>query len=118
MQNCDVYISYKMDNDHWNLPRSKWANPYYMEEDSLDKYAAHIRRKLWHELDELEGKLLGCWCWDGVRCHGCVLVQLLEEKKLKDLAKKFETCGLDVSMFHLEEIRHAYDWADDERVLA
>jgi len=117
-QPCDVYIAGKMQNDFWNLPRSKWANPYFMEEDSLDKYAAHVRRKLWDQLDELEGKLLGGWADNGVRCHGCVLVDLLEEKKLKDLAKKFETCGLDVSMFHLEEIRHAYAWADDERVLA
>ena len=61
LQNCDVYIAYKMNNDHWNLPRSKWANPYDSRDpQGLVKYANHIRQKLWYDLDSLEGKLLGC----------------------------------------------------------
>ena len=61
-QNCDVYISYKLENDHWKLPWSEWANPYYNQDDALEKYAPHIRRRpsLWNNLDSLEGKLLGC----------------------------------------------------------
>ena len=117
-QNCDVYIAFKIQNDHWNLPWSEWANPYYNQEDALEKYAAHVKHKLWHKLDSLEGKLLGCWCRDESRCHGSVLVQLLEEKKMKDLQKKFQNCGLRVDTFDLEHIRRAYEWAEDPQLLA
>ena len=46
------------------------------------------------------------------------MVRLLEEKKIKDLQKKFEACGLRVATFDLEQIRRAYDWAKDPRLLA
>jgi len=34
------------------------------------------------DLQELEGKVLGCWC-SPHECHGDVLVELLEEQKPK-----------------------------------
>ena len=116
MQNCDVYIAHKVDNEYWSLPRSKWASPYGGQ--NLDKYAAHVRRKLWHKLDSLEGKLLGCWCEDEHGCHGDVLVDLLEEKKVKELNETLKKCGLRVDPTDLSEIRRANDWIDDERFLA
>ena len=98
-----------MDNDHWNLPRSKWARPYHV--DTLQKYAEHVRNgRLWHQLDTLEGKLLGCWCHDEDRCHGSVLADLLEEKKVKELDDKLKKCGLRVDPTDLQELRHEYDW--------
>ena len=116
-QNCDVYIAHKVNNDYWNLPRSKWANPHGRHE--LEKYAVHVRRKLWHDLDSLEGKLLGCWCDESHHCHGSVLVDLLEEKKIKELGDKIRKCGLRVDPSDLAEIRHAYDWyCEDHRYLA
>lgn len=66
--------------------KSKWANPYsvkkYGREDCIKKYEEKIRNtpELWNALEELEGKVLGCWCKpDG--CHGDVLMKLLREKK-------------------------------------
>ena len=116
-QNCDVYIAHKVTNDYWNLPRSKWANPHGRHE--LEKYAVYVRRKLWHALDSLEGKLLGCWCDETHHCHGSVLVDLLEEKKIKELDAKIKKCGLRVDPSDLAEIRHAYRWQDeDDRYLA
>ena len=119
-QNCDVYISYKLENDHWSLPWSEWTNPYYNQDNALELYAAHIKRRpsLWHKLDSLEGKLLGCWCRDETKCHGSVLVRLLEEKKIKELQRKFQNCGLRVNTFDLENIRRSYEWARDPRLLA
>ena len=119
-QGCDVYIGSKIQNEHWALPWSDWANPFFYHENALEKYEAHIRYRpaLWQKLDELEGKLLGCWCKDTSKCHGSVLVQLLEEKKMKELQKKFKNAGLVVDTFDLELIRRAYDWAQDPRLLA
>ena len=119
VQNCDVYISYRMNNDHWNLPRSKWANPFKnADPQRLAKYAEHVKRKLWHDLDSLDGKLLGCWCDDVHRCHGSVLVSLLEEKKIKHLNVTFKTCGLRADLSHLAEIRRSFDWALEPHFLA
>ena len=116
-QNCNVYIAHKVDNDYWNLTRSKWANPHGRHE--LEKYTVYVRRKLWHDLDSLEGKLLGCWCDDVHHCHGSVLVDLLEEKKVKELDHKIKKCGLRVDPSDLAEIRHAHNWAwEDERYFA
>ena len=99
------------------MPRSKWANPHGRHE--LEKYAVYVRRKLWHDLDALEGKLLGCWCDDFHHCYGSVLVDLLEEKKIKELDHKIKKCGLRVDPSDLSEIRHAYNWdCKDERYLA
>ena len=66
-----------------------WANPHYNKENPLEKYAAHVRRRLWRDLDSLEGKLLGCWCENEHECHGRVLVELLEEKKNEGNKPKF-----------------------------
>ena len=119
-QGYDVYISGKVQNELWQLPWSEWANPFYNREDALERYEAHIRRRisLWHKLDTLEGKLLGCWCRDETKCHGSVLVRLLEEKKIKELQCKFQKSGLVVDTFDLEEIRRAYEWAENSHLLA
>ena len=78
----DIYIGRRVrfhaefDND------SKWANKFY---DGLNLYEQHIRNYLWDDLDELEGKRLGCWCitTDKIKplqCHGQVLMKLFKEK--------------------------------------
>ena len=119
LQNCDVYIAHRMDNDHWNLQRSKWANPCPKSDPQhLQNYAQHIRKKMWHDLDSLEGKLLGCWCDDVDRCHGSVLVDLLEEKKIKELNQDLSKCGLRADVSDLAEIRRSRDWALDPHFLA
>ena len=119
VQNCDVYIAHRMDNDHWNLQRSKWANPFKKSDPQhLHNYADHIRKKLWHDLDSLEGKLLGCWCDNVDHCHGRVLVDLLEEKKIKDLNNDFKKRGLRTDLSDLSQIRRSHDWALEPHFLA
>ena len=81
-------------------------------------YENYIRAKMWNKLDKLEGKLLGCWCTDEDKCHGKILVRLLEEKKIKDLNHKLVQAGLRVDEAHLPEIRAARSWAEDPHFLA
>ena len=63
---------------------SKWQNPYPVKDYGLDRclelYEAYIRSSgLYDELEELQGKILGCWCKLD-KCHGDILRKLLAEK--------------------------------------
>ena len=83
IQDCDVYIGRACNQGGWNLPDSKWANPFklsqYSREDSLKMYRQYILNtpKLLNSLHELEGKTLGCWC-KPLMCHGDILVELVK----------------------------------------
>lgn len=69
---------------------SIWGNPFTVEQfgrdECIEKYEQYIRDKLqnnpelWQELQKLEGKVLGCFC-KPKRCHGDILVKILEEIK-------------------------------------
>lgn len=69
---------------------SVWGNPFTVEQfgrdGCIEKYEQYIRDKLrlnpelWQELRKLEGKVLGCFC-KPKRCHGDILVKILEEIK-------------------------------------
>lgn len=83
----DLYIGRK--NITYNLEESKWANPYSLEfynrEEALSLYETYVRQsELYNQLDELEGKTLGCWCAPKL-CHGDVLIKLYNEKRLNSL---------------------------------
>lgn len=86
--------------ERWPKKDSIWANPFKVDKDQdtqtvITKYEIYIRDKLktgkinQNKLFGLCGKNLGCWCvsrpiigtiprekWI---CHGCVLIQLIEE---------------------------------------
>lgn len=73
---------------YWEEP-SKWYNPYSRREygqDSIKMYSRYIRKKIEkypeiYKIDELKGKLIGCWCRDRYEfCHGLVLLQILHKK--------------------------------------
>lgn len=69
-------------NQYYNLPQSKWANPYQIGKDGsrhevIMKYLANMSPELIACLDELRGKILGCWCKPKA-CHGDALVKILE----------------------------------------
>lgn len=78
--------------DAVRFPKSDsiWANPFkvgkeYTREESIRRYEEYIREKLerenlWHLLENLRGKCLGCWCKPEA-CHGDVLLKLLEERE-------------------------------------
>lgn len=78
-EQCDVYIG----------RGSKWGNPFKMKNNSLEERHRVIseyyqwileQKHLLDELDELDGKKLGCYCAPEL-CHGDVLVYLLKNKK-------------------------------------
>lgn len=82
VQDCDVYIGRKCTMGGWNLPESKWANPFSIKEcgsakEAVRRYDEYIRQnpELLKALPELKGKRLGCWCSPNP-CHGDVLVRL------------------------------------------
>lgn len=66
---------------------SKWANPFKVDkcgrQGAIEQYEEYVRSTphLYDNIEELEGKILGCWCHPDP-CHGDVLVKILEEKAL------------------------------------
>jgi len=64
---------------------SKWGNKFSIGRDGtrnevITKYEEWIRNQpeLLASLDEIRGKVLGCWCYPKP-CHGDVLIRLCEE---------------------------------------
>lgn len=102
---CKVVHCKKSNYDIYIGRPSKWGNPFTHKKDSktLAKYIVNNRKdaidlyKEWiingdgkyllKDLNELKGKILGCWC-KPKSCHGDVLTELVlkycNEKKEKD----------------------------------
>lgn len=66
---------------------SKWGNPFTEGKDGtraevIKKYHKYILSNdgLLEQLDELEGKVLGCWC-KPLPCHGDILVEVVMQRK-------------------------------------
>lgn len=72
-ENYDIYIGRP----------SKWGNPFKdgTRKQVIEQYRKYIlsNKELLDSLDELEGKVLGCWC-KPKSCHGDILVELIEKK--------------------------------------
>lgn len=84
-QGCDVYIGKENKKGGWDLPKSTWANPFTRGSknctpEELADYEHWIRSTRMHMLETLRGKRLGCFCDGFDKCHGSVLIKLLEEK--------------------------------------
>jgi len=98
-ENYDVYIGRAPGE------RGKWGNPYTHKEgttaefikptrdEAIEAYRDYILKgkgvHLLDDLDELKGKVLGCWCGsytikdrDNLHCHGQILLELLYLKPL------------------------------------
>lgn len=81
-----VYIG--RHNPTHNLPQSEWANPFKMgsedqRESVIELYRGYIMKQIEAgrvNLEDLRNKTLVCWC-SPQRCHGHVLVELLESMK-------------------------------------
>lgn len=67
---------------------SKWGNPFQVSKYGLDRalelYTAYLKNNtdLMNSLNELEGKVLGCWCVTETnkKCHGQILIDLINQK--------------------------------------
>lgn len=88
--NSEVYIGRLVSMGGWNLNKSKWNNPFDAKEcgieQSLELYKNYIKNnaKLMNSLSELKNKTLACWCHPN-RCHGDILIELLNENKINDM---------------------------------
>ena len=60
------------------------------DEDYLSVYENCIKStpELWNNLDNLENKVLGCWCTSSESCHADVLIKLYKEKKNEGQQRK------------------------------
>ena len=79
---------------------SKWGNPYSHKEGTSARFKTETRDEaiqayrdyilngegthLLEDLNELEGKILGCWC-KPKSCHGDILIEIINERKIKKL---------------------------------
>lgn len=89
VQGCDVYIGRRMSMGGWDLPESKWANPFTVKQYGTAEVAV-AKYKEWFKtqphlllaINELRGKILGCWCKaKGTEvCHGDYLAELANAK--------------------------------------
>lgn len=106
----DVYIG----RPARGLKGSIWANPFHIGKDGtrdevIEKYRWYILGKpeLLVRLEELRGQVLGCWC-SPEKCHGEVLVELLEAR---------QDIQVD-TLFDFEEARQQVkpllDWSGEE----
>lgn len=85
----DIYIG--RENKWLNLPESKWKNPFPMKKESerdevILKHWNDVHEnhpELIEALGELNGKVLGCYCFSsatgkGKRCHGHNLITMFQ----------------------------------------
>lgn len=68
---------------------SKWHNPFIIgkhgtRDEVIEKYKLHIlcRKDLVEALNELNDKILVCWC-SPLKCHGNVLIDIFQELNVK-----------------------------------
>ena len=88
-QSCDVYIGRACSRGGWNLPQSKWHNPFSVRACgsaavAVERFERYLLTKpdLMRALAELKGKVLGCWCKEtgAEPCHGDILAKWADRK--------------------------------------
>lgn len=84
-------------NPDRGLPHSKWHNPFPLNKNetrgtTLDRFEEYFENQpeLISALPELEGKILGCWCYSsktnsGSPCHGHILIKMFEKYVLNKI---------------------------------
>ena len=65
--------------------------------------------QLWNSLDNLENKVLGCWCEPSQPCHADVLIKLFNDKKNDEIQQEF---GIEMDKY--EKYETNVDLTDDE----
>jgi hypothetical protein len=79
-----IYIGRNMNFYVPGTFQSKWHNPYKStkHDNCIELYEKYIFDSgLINDIEELDGKVLGCWCKPD-NCHGDILLKLLNDKKL------------------------------------
>lgn len=100
IQFCDIYIGRACNRGGWNLPQSKWHNPFTVKEHGTAAcalYETYIRASpLIHDIEELRGKILGCWCSPNM-CHGDILCKILGERRVESKDEKIGIPAVQLS---------------------
>jgi hypothetical protein len=90
VQPYDVYIGRRLARGGWDLPQSKWANPFTVgscgsASAAVAKYKEWLAQPAQAALcasiaSELRGKRLGCWCKNKPDdpCHGDILAAIAD----------------------------------------
>jgi len=83
----DVYIGRAEPRARPPLRRSKWANPFPVRKFGLDSCLELYKSFLFesgliNNIEELRGKVLGCWCKPN-KCHGDILIELLKDDEFE-----------------------------------
>lgn len=90
-RNGRIFITDKetKDKNIFHYKGSKWANPFkvgdkdYKLEESLKLYKEHVvNTGLINDIDELGGKVLGCFCDQNNGCHAKILMELYKAKQI------------------------------------
>jgi len=73
---------------------SEWGNPYIIgvhgnRKEVIQKYYEYLKNNeyLMNKINELDGKILGCYC-KPKECHGDVIIQILNEIKMNNFMKE------------------------------
>ncbi len=81
-----VYVGRDMTRYVNGAVGSKWGNPFsvgkYGRDECFKKFTEYVRanHELMNSIHELDGKILGCWCYPE-KCHSEILLKLVEEYK-------------------------------------
>lgn len=85
-----IWIYFPDNKKIFHYQSSKWCNPFKVTkemsvDESLEKYTDYlIQSGLIHDIDELKGKKLGCWCV-GNNCHAKILTYIANGEFLSEL---------------------------------
>jgi hypothetical protein len=97
--NEQVYIGRECKKGGWNLEESEFANPFPIgqmhgtRDQVVEKYKKYLysNKDLLESVETLRGKILCCWCnYPKEKCHGKVLLEVLEQKALPLKKRKLE----------------------------
>jgi len=70
---------------------SEYSNPFILGKDGTRNQVLNKFKIYFHNLDncnklldELDGKIIACWCKLSQNCHGDVIIELYNERKYKN----------------------------------
>ena len=83
---CDVYIGRA--NSYYKMAHSIFANPFNIDKSHdretvlklYEQYLDEHPELIESAVEDLDGKVLGCWC-SPQACHGDILIRRIEQWK-------------------------------------
>ena len=83
-QSKHMYVGRNMTHYVKGAVQSKWHNPFKVQNNdaqaAVQRFKEYVKKgPLYHDLHELKGKTLACWCYPAP-CHATALKEIYEEK--------------------------------------